>query len=156
MWGQSVPHIGISTGLCPALAEQFGGDECFSKSMPVDSRWEVLITSGCRLGQEYLEAWGALKNEALVLTEWLGEDLDGVLEQSVRGAGMGCVTGATRKLVVKQMEKMWGRVLRKTLNVHDDRRVTERCSSCSRRGSVGGVPMTQKPLQPAVLARGIF
>ena len=134
---QCVPHIGIRAGLCPALAEQFGGDECFGKNMPVDSRWEVLISSGCRLGQEFREAWGALKNETFLLADWFGEDLDGVLEQSERGVGLGSVTGATRKLVVKQMEKMWGRVLKKTLNVHDDRRVTERCSSCSRRGSVG-------------------
>ena len=39
---QCVPQIGIRTGVCPALAEQFGGDECFGKNMPVDTRWEVL------------------------------------------------------------------------------------------------------------------
>ena len=103
---QCVPQIGSRTGLCPALAPQFGGDECFGNNMPVDSRWEVLISSGCRLGQEFLEAWRAMRDEAVGLTEWLGEELDGALIQSVRGAGLGCVTGATRKLVVEQIEQM--------------------------------------------------
>ena len=30
---QCVPHIGVSTGLCPALAQQFSGDECFGRGM---------------------------------------------------------------------------------------------------------------------------
>ena len=66
---------------------------------------------------------GALRNEAVLLAEWLGEDLDVALAQPARGAGMGCVTGGTRKLVVEQMENMWGRVLTKTLDIHVDRRV---------------------------------
>jgi hypothetical protein len=107
-----VPQIGVRTGLCPALGQQFGGDECFGRGMPADTRWEVLISSGCRLGQEFREAWGVLRMEASQCAEWLDEELDGALAQPVRGAGMGCVTGATRKLVVEQMEKMWSRVLK--------------------------------------------
>ena len=36
---------------------------------------------------------------------------------------MGCTTGATRKLVVEQLEKMWGKVLKSSLDQHADRRV---------------------------------
>ena len=68
---QCVPQIGVSTGLCPALAQQFGGDECFGRGMPADTRWEVLISSGCRLGQEFLRAWGVLRLEASQCAVWL-------------------------------------------------------------------------------------
>ena len=103
---QCVSQIGDSTGLCPALS----GDECFGRGMPADTRWEVLISSGCRLGQEFREAWGVLRLEASQYAEWLDEELDGALAQPVRGAGKGCVTGAARKLVVEQLEKMWSTV----------------------------------------------
>ena len=119
---QCVPQIGISTGLCPALGHQFGGDECFGKVMPADTWWEVLITSGCRLGQEFQEAWEVLRREASQCAEWLDEELKGALAQPVRGAGMGCVTGATMNLVVEQLEKMWGKVLKTSLDQHADRR----------------------------------
>ena len=36
--------------------------------------------------------------------------------------GMGCVTGATRNLVVEQLEKMWGDVMKTSLDQHADRR----------------------------------
>ena len=120
---QCVPQIGVSTGLCPGLAQQFGGDECFGRGMPADTRWEVMISSGCRLGQEFREAWEVLKREASQCAEWLDEELDGALAQPVRGAGIGCVTGATRKLVVEQLEKMWGKVLKTSLDHQADRRV---------------------------------
>ena len=89
---QCVPQIGVSTGLCPALGQQFGGDECFGRGMPADTRWEVLISSGCRLGQEFGEVGGVLRLEASQYAELLDEELDGALAQPVRGAGMGCVT----------------------------------------------------------------
>ena len=152
---QCVPQIGIRTGLCPALAEQFGGDECFGKNMPVDTRWEVLISSGCRLGQEFLEAWGVLRNEAVLLAEWLGEDLDGALAQPARGAGMGCVTGATRKLVVEQMEKMWGRVLKKTLDIHVDRRVRP-VMSWSQRDKLSSAWLLALPAGDTCLSGPVF
>jgi hypothetical protein len=42
----------------------------------------------------------------------------------VRGAGVGCSTGATRKVVVlEQVEKLWGKVLKKVLDSYPDRRM---------------------------------
>ena len=66
----------------------------------------VLVSSGTRLGQEYREAWEALKQDAEQCAEWVGEELEGGLAVPVRGAGVGCTTGATRKVVVEQMEKL--------------------------------------------------
>ena len=91
--------------------------------MPADTRWEVLISSGCRLGQEFLRAWGVLRLEASQCAVWLDDELDGALAQPVGGAGMGCVTGATRKLVVEQLERLWGKVLKTAIDNHADRRV---------------------------------
>ena len=58
--------------------------------MPSDTRWEVLISSGTRLGQEYRGAWEALKQDAEQCAEWVGEELVGGLAAPARGAGMGC------------------------------------------------------------------
>ena len=93
---QCVPQIGISTGLCPALGHWLGGDECFGMGMPSDTRWQVLISSGTRLGREYREAWEALKLDAEQCAEWVGDELEGGLAVPVSGVGMGCNTGATR------------------------------------------------------------
>ena len=66
---QSIPGIGTSTGLCPALGQQFGGDTSYGRAMPADTRWQALLRSGCRLGQEFRLAWEALRGEALCCTE---------------------------------------------------------------------------------------
>ena len=126
---QCVPQIWVSTGLCPALGKWFGGDECFGRGMPANTRWEVLVSSGTRLGQEYRDAWEALKQDAEQCAEWVDEELDGGLAVPVRGAGMGCITGATRKVVVEQMEKLWGKVLKRVLDNYPDRRVRPKAPS---------------------------
>jgi hypothetical protein len=152
---QCVPQIGVSTGLCPALAQQFGGDECFGRGMPADTRWEVMISSGCRLGQEFSEAWGALRVEAAQCAEWLDEELDGALAQPVRGAGMGCVTGATRKLVVVQLEKLWGKALKTSLDHHADRRVRP-VMSWSQRDKLSSVWLLALPAGDTCLSSPVF
>ena len=119
---QCIPDIRTSTGLYPALVQSFGGDTSFGRAMSSDTRWQVLIRSGCRLGQEFRQAWEALRGEALLCSEWLGEELGGSLGQPVEGVGEGCVTGSTRKMVVEQMDKIWGSVLKKGLESHPDRR----------------------------------
>ena len=84
--------------------------------MPCDTRWQVFITSGCRLVQEYRDAWEALKLDAEQCGEWVGEELEGGLAAPVSGVDKGCTTGATRKVVVEQMEKLWGKVLKKVVD----------------------------------------
>ena len=51
----------------------FRGSKCFGRSMPSDTKWDVLISSGTRLGLEYMGVWEALKQDA----EWVGEELVG-------------------------------------------------------------------------------
>ena len=91
----------------------------------------------------------------MLLAKWLGEDLDGALAQPVRGAGMGCVTGATRKLVVEQMEKMWGRVLKKTLDIHVDRRVRP-VMSWSQRDKLSSAWLLALPAGDTCLSGPVF
>ena len=118
----SIPEIGTITGLCPALALQYGGDTSFGKAMPADTRWRALLRSGCKLGQEFRYAWEALKGEAVSCSEWLAVELEGSLGHQAEGAGMGCETLGMRKTVVEQTEKIWSKVVMKCLEMHPDRR----------------------------------
>ena len=56
----------------------------------------------------------------MLCSEWLGEELGGSLGQPVQGVGEGSVTGGTRQMVVEQMDKIWGSVLKKGLESHPD------------------------------------
>ena len=61
-----------------------------------------LLQSGSRTGREFSAAWTKLQTEATECCHYLGEVLEGVLAMGAEGVGDGCVSGATRKLVVEQ------------------------------------------------------
>ena len=101
---QSVPTLGLSTtGLCPQLSTIYGGDECFSKRAPKDTRWRVLMEAGSRLGVEFRQAWEEMQLEGRQCAEWLGKELDGGLAEPVVGAGQGSTSGGTKKVIVEQL-----------------------------------------------------
>ena len=152
---QSVPQIGTSTGLCPALGHWLGGDECFGQGMPSDTRWQVLISSGTRLGLEYREAWEALKLDAEQCAEWVGDELEGGLAVPVSGAGMGCNTGATRKVVMEQMEKLWGKVVKEVLDKQPDRRARP-VMSWSQRDKLSSAWLLALPAGDTSLSSPVF
>ena len=54
-------------------AEQCGGGgvDWFGRVAPTDTRWRVMLESGCRVGQEYKQAWDLLKHEAEQGSEYL-------------------------------------------------------------------------------------
>ena len=47
------------------LRYMFGGDECFARGSPVDTRWRVLLWRGTRLGDEYRQAWEDMQLKAI-------------------------------------------------------------------------------------------
>ena len=68
---------------------------------------------------------------------------------------MGCVTGATRKLVVEQLEKMWGKVLRSSLDQHADRRVRP-VMSWSQRDKLSSAWLLALPAGDTCLSSPVF
>ena len=80
-----------------------------------------MFESGCRVGQEYKQAWDLMRQEAVQGAAFLDEDLDGQLAVAAEVAGNGSNTGATRKAVVEQREMTRGKVLAKCLKDYHDR-----------------------------------
>ena len=117
---QTLPSFPGEGGLCPELSRVFGGLECFGPNAPVESRWRVLLQSGCRTGRELSGAWTRLQTEAIECCNLLGDVLEGALAMGVEGIGDGSVSGATRRLIVEQRETLRARVLDKSLSVHHD------------------------------------
>ena len=76
---------GLMTGLEPVLGNirEAGGN-----------RWQQLIESNCRTGQEFVRTWGRLRLEAMELTTFLGTTLEGPLGDTVLAAGGEMLTGA--------------------------------------------------------------
>ena len=71
--------------MCPPLEDLGGSNE------GVDSRWQSLLDSGCRTGQELARAWRKLAAQAYQMSEFVGEEMTGPLTVSVPGAGEGSV-----------------------------------------------------------------
>lgn len=75
------------------------------------------------MGKEFRQAWGAMRLEASQCAVWIGVELEGGISEMVTGACQGCNTGATRKVVVEQLEKLRVSVMMKALTKNPDRRV---------------------------------
>ena len=82
-----------------------------------------MLESGCRVGQEYKQAWDLLKHEAEQGSEYLEEELEGQLAVAAEGAGNGSRSGATRKAVVELREMWRGKILSKYLKDYHDRQL---------------------------------
>ena len=54
---QAVTSFAGERGVCPVLSNVVGGVDCFGRAAPTDTRWRVMLESGCRVGQEYKQAW---------------------------------------------------------------------------------------------------
>ena len=119
---QSVTSFTGERGVCPVLSNVVGGEDCFGRAAPTDTRWRIMFGSGCRVGHEYEQAWNTMRQEAEQGAAYLEEELEGQLAARAVGAGIGSTTGATRKAVVEQREMMRGKVLSKCLKEYLNRR----------------------------------
>ena len=75
---QTIPFFDGEKDVCPQLSYLVGQEE-----LGEERRWDSLIASGCRTGQELKMAWDKLQTEARECASFLGEDLDGALAVSV-------------------------------------------------------------------------
>lgn len=59
---QAIPAFQGERGICPQLADKMGGDDCFGEDAG-ENRWRVMLSSGCREGEELRRAWSSLQEE---------------------------------------------------------------------------------------------
>ena len=110
----------LHTGFCPILTPLVGGEEHFGDGW--EGRWRPLLDSGCRAGRELASAWDWLQQETAAAKAYLGEaggETIGPLCQPVESAGEGCTTGKTRTKLVEEREVLMGKVLARTLELHN-------------------------------------
>ena len=112
---QVLPSFTGIKGICPQLAHLVGSME------DEQTRWQTLLTSGCRTGRELGSAWEALQNEAQSMCDFTGIELEAPLSISAEGIGEGSSDGSTRKKTVDQRESLRGTALTKALERHENR-----------------------------------
>ena len=101
--------------ICPALAQLWGGNECWGEGADKAERWRVVLNSGCSDGDEMRRVWSRLQGEARASAAWLGEEVPAILDTVVQGIGDGSVTGETRGKIVTALENQRSKVLTKAL-----------------------------------------
>ena len=125
--GLAIPSF-ITAGICPQLAEQVGGEECFGTIDTAAScdRWRVLVNSGCRAGAEFHEAWGLVSSEAKATRQWLEEPEEEaghplLVSETEVGEGVDVREGETlRGILQRRVEQLRARALVQALSVHPD------------------------------------
>ena len=96
----SIPYMAGVGEICPPLAQLWGGEECWGEEADATQRWRVLLTSGCRDGEEVRRVWSSVQGEARASADFLGEEMPSPLSSTVEGIGDGSTTGETRAKVV--------------------------------------------------------
>ena len=84
---QVLPSFVGTKGVCQQLAHLIGSME------DTQLRWQTLLQSGCRTGQELATAWQTLQDEAQHLCDFLGKDVDVPLAVSVEAIEEGRTDG---------------------------------------------------------------
>ena len=107
---QAIPFFAGEKQVCPPLAHLAGLEE------GVLSRWQPLLDSRSRTGEELRMAWTTLQERARQMSVYLEEELGGALGQPVEAAGEGSTDGSTRMLVTTQLETLTLASLRKHLD----------------------------------------
>ena len=105
----SLPFLVEGPKICPHLAPIIG------ENLSDVRRWELLINSGCRTGEEFAGAWADLKTEAVECTEFIQGELHLPLASDTFDVGEGSCDGSTRHLIVEQRDGLRSLLLLKAL-----------------------------------------
>ena len=81
-------------GVCPQLAHQMGGDDCFGEGAG-GSRWRVMFSSGSREGEDLRRAWNSLQGEERQAAHWLEVGMQDNLSGGVEEVGELSCDGST-------------------------------------------------------------
>ena len=123
---QSVPSFCGENGICPQLADQLGGEECFGEEADGEQRWRVMLNSGSREGEELRRVWDLLKPEEEQAAVWLGEEVQENLAAQVESVGGTSCDGSTRGKVSEERDKTWAKLIVKALKDHPQQDRTNR------------------------------
>ena len=63
--------------LAPKMAEVWGGREQWDLDSPWETRWSILLGSGCSEGKEIQQVWRNLQGEYETSKNWLGLEEEG-------------------------------------------------------------------------------
>ena len=99
------------------LEDVMGGQDCFGEDAPSDSRWRVLLASGCREGEELQSAWQRLKEEEVRVAGWLGREVQECFSADAEGVGGESCDGSTRGRLTEARDQTRARLLKKGLEV---------------------------------------
>ena len=119
---QAVPFFAGEKQVCPPLAHLAGLEE------GVLERWQPLLDSRSRTGEELQRAWNTLQERARQMSDFLEEELGGALGQPVEAAGEGSTDGSTRMVVTTQLEMLTLATLNKHLDGVRDRKARPVCN----------------------------
>ena len=114
---QAIPAFQGERGVCPQLADDMGGDECFGEDALGD-RWRVMVTSGCREGEELKRLWSVLQEEERQAATWLEQEMQENISQRVGEVGGSSCDGSTRGKVAEERDVTWAKLVKKGLEMH--------------------------------------
>ena len=77
------------------LEEVFGGADCFGEDAPEESRWRVILESGCQEGEELRALWASLQQEEQQAAGWLRREGQETLSQELESVGGSSTDGST-------------------------------------------------------------
>ena len=123
---QAVPFFCGEKGICPQLADSLGGEDCFGDQAIGDSRWRVMLESGCREGEELRDVWHNIKEEERQAAAWLGIDMQETLSAQVECVGGLSCDGSTRGKISEERDKTWANLIVKSLDNHPKQDRTNR------------------------------
>ena len=123
---QAVPFFCGERGICPQLADQMGGEECFGEEAAGENRWRVMLASGCREGEELRRVWNLMKTEEQQAAAWLDVEVQENLSVQVESVGGTSCDGSTRGKVSEERDKTWANLIKKGLQNHPKQDRTNR------------------------------
>ena len=100
----SLPHFTGEEGICSQLEGVVGRVEGHN-------RWATFLAGGSRTAQEFSQAWGYMRLEAMQCYSYLGKESAGELAVVCEKAGGDKTDGSTRRVIVKQREGLRHEVL---------------------------------------------
>ena len=121
----AIPFMSARGKICPQLEQVWGGRECWGEGADSETRWRVLLSSGCMEGRELREVWDKVKGEAVESADWLGVELQEVFVSAVEGVGGSSINGETKKKIVTAVEKNRSLLLTKSLELHRPRKARQ-------------------------------
>ena len=123
---QAIPALSGERGICTMLEGVFGGDYCFGEDAPEESRWRVMLQSGCQEGQELRTLWASLQQEEQQAAVWLMREGQDTLSQELESVGGSSTDGSTRGRITEERDLTRGALIKKGLQTHPQQTRTNR------------------------------